>query len=348
MRVALSIATVIVGAVLASYDPSQLIGVSDPILIAKIEGYMPPICSDLYGDSKHWTDWSNCSAKCGTGQQVRYLTNQGVKNLQSNGCEISIDTQPCTGTTCPQDCIYGDWINNDGKNGGWGACNPATGTQTRARTIKSPAINGGKDCVALWGAATQLQNCPVDCQGTLSDWDKTCDGRTATLSRRFAVAVRDLNGGKACPPSVETKDCDPDCASIPWGDYSPCDPNTGNQTRTRDIAVDGKWLKLQTILKKNNCPTIDVQPCDVNCVVGDWAATAVCDVKTGTKTFKRDVVTPARNCGIKCDSVQDATQLTRTEPCAVSCETSAWGPFVCDPTTGIATSTRQITQPPLN
>ncbi|CAK4077908.1 unnamed protein product [Aphanomyces euteiches] len=348
MRIALSLTIASLGSTLAAYSPSELIGVTDPILIAKIEGYMPPICAKLYGDNLHWSDWSNCSATCGQGQQVRYLNGDAIKNLQSNGCEISIDKKNCTGLQCPRDCQYGDWIGNDGKNGGWGACDNATGIQTRTRTEVTSATNGGKDCVTLWGPATQKQNCAVNCEGSYGPWDTKCDGKTATLSRRFNVAVQPLNGGTACPASVDVKDCNPECADIPWGPYTVCDPNTGTRTRTRDLPVDGNWLKLSTTLKTNKCPTIDVQPCDIDCKLSDWDASAVCDVKTGTKTFKRSIIQNQKNCGVPCNSAQRDTLLTKTENCMVSCVLSDWSPWTCDIVTGLSKRTRSILQQPLN
>ncbi|RHZ15715.1 hypothetical protein DYB26_001670 [Aphanomyces astaci] len=336
------------GLALAGYRPWDVAGVTDPVLIARIEGYMPPICTSLYGDSEHWTDWSICSAKCGAGQQVRYLSNAGVQNLQSNGCEISIDKRNCTGTVCPRDCQYSDWLGNT--NNGWSVCDKGTGTQTRTRVELISAENGGKSCSDLWGPPIQTKNCAVDCEGSYGAWGNTCNGKTGTVARQFNMAVTPLNGGAACPAEVDTKDCNPACADIPWGEYSACSPVTGNRTRTRDVPVDANWFKLTTILKANKCPTIDVQPCNVHCQVGPWLDTeaATCDLNTGTKTLTRPIIQPARFCGTPCDSAAHDTLLTKTVPCSVSCVVDKWGPWTCDESTGVATRRRSVLQAPLN
>ncbi|ETW07601.1 hypothetical protein H310_02077 [Aphanomyces invadans] len=344
------LATATSGLALAAYRPIDVVGVTDPVLLARIEGYMPPICSSLYGDSEHWTDWSICSAKCGAGQQVRYLTNAGIENLQSNGCEISIDKRNCTGTMCPRDCQYSDWLENNGTNGGWGVCDKATGSQARKRVEIMSAANGGKSCPELWGAPTQTKNCPIDCEGNYGPWETKCNGKNGTVTRPFIVTVAPLNGGADCPALFDTMDCNPACTEIPWGQYSECSPITGNRTRTRDVPVDANWLKITTILKENKCPTIDVQPCNVHCQLGKWTdeKVATCNSSTGLKTLTRRIVQPARFCGTPCNSTEHDTLLTKTVPCNVPCILDSWGPWTCDKSTGLATRIRAVLQAPLN
>lgn len=336
MRLSLSL-SVFYAAV--AYDPSSLKGILDPALIAKIEGYMPPICSQLYGDRTHWSDWSNCSATCGLGEQVRYLNGDVIKDMQNNGCEIQIDKQKCTGTLCPQDCLYNAWSE-------WGYCEPSNGIQSRTRTIQSPAINGGKDCDVLWGPTTQTQNCAVDCDGKWSEWS-TCSGKSASSKRVFDVSVRALNGGKACP-SADVKSCNPACQDIAWTSFSECDESTGMHTRTRDVPLDGDYVAIKRALKKNECPTIDTQPCDIDCQLSDWKRAAACDASTGTRPISRTILQPSHNCGKPCNDLDHDTLLTSTETCAVDCKVSEWSKYTCDISTGVSTSTRSILVEPLN
>ncbi|OQR87035.1 thrombospondin [Thraustotheca clavata] len=323
----------------ASYSPSQIKGISDPVLIAKIEGYMPPICSTLYGDAKHWSPWSNCSATCGQGQQVRYLNGVGQKNMVTNGCDIQQDTQQCTGTECPQDCQYSDWVD-------WSPCDATTGTQVHSRTEVTPALNGGKDCPSLWGPPSEKRNCAVDCQGTWSNWTD-CSGVTATSSRTFTVTQYPLNGGVACP-STNTKDCNPTCGSIGWGAWSTCDPVTGTHTRTRNVPVDTSFVRLTVALRQNQCPTVDTQACDIDCQLGDWAPTGSCDPLTGAQQLTRKILQQSVNCGKPCNALQYDTLTSGSKSCAVDCKLSGWSDWVCDTSTGQATRKRSITQNPLN
>ncbi|KDO19322.1 hypothetical protein SPRG_15524 [Saprolegnia parasitica CBS 223.65] len=341
MRLSLSLATIALAHYVsaAAYDPSQLRGISDPVLIAKIEGYMPPICSKLYGDEKHWSPWSNCSAECGLGEQVRYLNGIGQKNAVTNGCEIQQDKQACHGTLCPQDCLYSDFT-------AWSTCDATTGTQVRSRSETTLALNGGKDCPTLWGPPTETRDCNIDCDGSWEEWTE-CSGTSATQSRSYSVSQYPRNNGKSCP-ALQTQDCNPACGSVAWGPYSTCDPVSGTYTRTRHVPVDANFVRLTVALRQNQCATVDTQACNIDCKLGEWTPSGACDAMTGTQAFKREVLQKEINCGKPCDSVAHNTALTKSEPCAVHCQVSAWSDWVCNPSTGESTRSRSITQNPKN
>ncbi|CAK5220737.1 unnamed protein product [Aphanomyces euteiches] len=341
MRLSLSISVLHAAAVVGLYDPSQLKGISDPILIAKIEGYMPPICSKLYGQAGQWSEWSVCSAECGVGQQVRYLNGDAIKNLQSNGCEISIDTRTCTGTLCPQDCQYSDWPAT------WSDCDKSTGIQVQSREEITPALNGGKSCTALWGPPTRSRNCDIDCQGSYSEWSE-CHGKTGFQTRTYNVTQAAKNNGKACPSLTENRRCNPACQNIAWTPYSACDPRTGTKTRTRDIPLDGNYIQIKSALKANSCPVIDTQPCDIDCKVGPWTSSPTCDAATGTRVITRSVTQPAVNCGKPCDSIDADTLLQSTVTCPVHCVMSDWSSWFCDKVSGVSKRSRTILTNPLN
>ncbi|RHY19959.1 hypothetical protein DYB25_006290 [Aphanomyces astaci] len=343
MRLSLSLSIIYAAnaAQALNYDPKSVLGVNDPVLIAKIEGYMPPICSSLYGDAQHWTDWSICSAKCGKGEQVRFLTNDAKKNLQSNGCEISIDKRECNGNECPQDCQYSDWPSQ------WSTCDKATGIQVQSREEITPVKNGGKTCAELWGGVTRTRQCDVDCEGSFGEWSE-CQGKSGSRSRVFNKTVQALNGGKKCPAPVETERCNPECQAIAWAPFSECNPVTGLHTRTRDIPLDSNFIQLKSALKANNCPLTDTQPCDLDCKVSEWNDNGTCDLSTGTRKLTRHVVQKAVNCGKPCNSLDHDTNLESTETCPVHCQLSDWGPYFCDKVSGVSTSTRTIVRQPLN
>jgi len=341
MRLSLSLSVLFFHQSLASslYDPSELNGVTDPVLIARIEGYMPPICSKLYGDANHWSEWSTCSAECGTGQQVRFLNGEGQKNMVSNGCEIKQDTRECEGTLCPQDCLYTDFT-------AWSTCDKDTGIQVRSREIKVQAINGGKECEPLWGPPTEKQKCAVDCEGSWGDWSD-CSGVTASSSRTYSATQYPLNGGQACPTS-ETRDCNPECQNIPWQPFGECDPVSGTHTRTRAAPIDASYVKITVALRNNKCPVVDTQPCDIDCRLGEWDRSHACDANTGTRKITRPILQPAVNCGTPCDSLQKDTLTESTETCEVHCKVSEWTKWECDKSTGVSMRTRSILQNPLN
>ncbi|OQR82452.1 thrombospondin-like protein [Achlya hypogyna] len=343
MRLALSIATIVLAQTYAgvqAYTPSDLDGVVDPVLIATIEGYMPPICAQLYDNVEHWSEWSDCSATCGPGQQVRYLNSFGVKELSAKQCMIRQDSKPCNGTVCPQDCLYSEWSE-------WSPCDAKTGSHERSRTVTTPALNGGKECLELWGSPTDVETCAVPCEG---DWGEftTCSATTATKSRSFIATQLPLNGGKACPPT-EVVDCDPACGSVPWGDYSTCDPSTGTYTRTRAVPLDANYVRVTLSLRNNQCATVDTQPCNIDCKLGDWEEFGACDATTGYRTATRPILQEAVNCGQPCNSIDVGTITTKSEPCAVDCVLSDWSDWSeCDPQLGLRTQTRTVITNPLN
>jgi len=152
-----------------------------------------------------WSAWSKCDKNCGGGSQTRTRT---ITKPAANGgtaCPVLTETQPCNIQACPVDCVTSDW-------GAWDTCSKTCGggIQTRTKTVKTPAANGGKECGPL--VETKACNeaaCPSDCQ--LNDWsswsacDKTCGGGTQT--RTTTVKKPAANGGKGCGPTKETQPC---------------------------------------------------------------------------------------------------------------------------------------------
>jgi hypothetical protein len=97
----------------------------------------------------------------------------------------------------------------------WGAFQPCTkqcggGTETRTRTILTPALGGGAPCPALVETrACNPMPCPADC--VLSDWglwsacNKECGGGTRWRSRN--VITPPTAGGAACGELMQTEAC---------------------------------------------------------------------------------------------------------------------------------------------
>ena len=103
-----------------------------------------------------WGEWGVCDTNCGPGTQTRYRTI--TKSAETGGtCKLSLsesrscNTQKkCISNKNPNNCVAGAW-------GEWGVCdtNCGTGTQTRSRTVETPAENGGSGCSPL----IQTQSC---------------------------------------------------------------------------------------------------------------------------------------------------------------------------------------------
>lgn len=140
------------------------------------------------------------------------------------------------------DCVVSDWS-------AWAPCDKpcGSGSQTRTRTVITPASGGGAPCPTL--EQTQpcnTQPCPVDC--VVSSWsawtpcDKPCGGGTQTRTRTIVTAP--AFGGAPCPTLQETQNCNTqpcpvDCVVSAWSAWGPCSApcGGGTQTRTRTITT---------------------------------------------------------------------------------------------------------------
>ena len=177
-----------------------------------------------------WSEWSECSAKCGGGKQSRARTITQEAKYGGNECPPLSETQDCNTQPCPINCEVGKWSE-------WSECSAKCGggKQSRARTITQEAKYGGNECPPL--SETQdcnTQPCPINCEvGKWSEWgncSEDCDGGTQTRTRQITTDT--AYGGETCPPLSETQVCNTQpCVvcdsnfckntdySIPYGSY---------------------------------------------------------------------------------------------------------------------------------
>jgi hypothetical protein len=97
-----------------------------------------------------WSEWSNCNKPCGGGQMTRTRTIRVQPQYGGMSCPSLSDVQDCNANPCPVNCSVSDW-------GGWSKCDKECGggTQTRTRTVTTPAAYGGNPCPSL----TDVQEC---------------------------------------------------------------------------------------------------------------------------------------------------------------------------------------------
>ncbi len=273
-----------------------------------------------------WTNWSGCSAACGSGYQTRTCTNPSPAN---GGADCTGDTlQSCNTQACP---VNGGWT-------AWSSCSATCGggTQTRSCTNPSPA-DGGTGCVGDTSQACNTQACPIN--GGWTDWTEcsaTCGGGTRA---RTCANPTPAYGGLSCVgdtgESCNTQACP---VNGGWTDWTGCSKTCGGGTRTRacssptpayggaDCAGD----------PSESCNT---QACAVN---GGWTDWSTCSATCGGGTQKRtcDNPTPA-NGGADCSGSD--TQSCNTQACAVNGGWTDWSG--CSKSCGGGTKTRTCDNP---
>jgi len=200
------------------------------------------------------------------------------------------------------------------------------GTQTRTRTVITPAANGGAVCGTLSETVPcNQQPCPVNCEvGEFSNWSacsQPCGGGTQTRSR--TVTTLPANGGTACPTLSESQPCNQqgcpvNCVMNQWSDWGVCSATCGggSQTRTRTVATPAAngGTACGPTSETQPCNT---NPCPVDCVTGTWSDWGTCSAPCGggTQTRNLSIITPAANGGTPCPSVTTETQPCNTTPC---------------------------------
>lgn len=259
-----------------------------------------------------FSDWSECSAVCGGGQQHqdRFIT-QAPRN-NGHECPPLRNERDCNSQACPIDCQLGEWSP-------FGKCNKdcGGGVSIRTREILVPPQNGGFPCGSTQDIQPcNTQNCPVDCEvsdwGGWSDCDKPCGTGQRTRDRHIIMEPHD--GGKECPSLQDVGTCNEfncpiDCQVSDWKSWSDCTRECGGgvHTRTRDVLVQPQYGGI-------GCPmTLDTQSCNeqecpVDCQVSSWGDWGACTGKCGTTSLQkrtRNIVQQPQFNGADCPSLEE-------------------------------------------
>ncbi|KAJ7354891.1 hypothetical protein OS493_029450, partial [Desmophyllum pertusum] len=159
------------------------------------------------GGFSDWSNWTLCSASCGTGFQLR--TRNCSNPLPVHGGKLcdsrnSSEARICMMPVCqqPVDGGFSDWSN-------WTLCSASCGTgfQLRTRNCSNPLpVHGGKLCDSRNSSEARICMMPV-CQqpvdGGFSDWSNwtLCSASCGTgfqLRTRNCSNPLPVHGGKLC------------------------------------------------------------------------------------------------------------------------------------------------------
>eukprot|EP00747_Dinoflagellata_sp_TGD_P121039 gnl/TRDRNA2_/TRDRNA2_173374_c0_seq1.p1 gnl/TRDRNA2_/TRDRNA2_173374_c0~~gnl/TRDRNA2_/TRDRNA2_173374_c0_seq1.p1 ORF type:complete len:1602 (+),score=263.90 gnl/TRDRNA2_/TRDRNA2_173374_c0_seq1:84-4889(+) len=313
-----------------------------------------------------WTDWSECSASCLGGQQLRSRKVLEESKFGGLACDDALnETQGCNvNKTCggDVDCEWNDWTE-------WGDCSKCSGEKIRTRDIKQ-FPHKGKPCVAE--DSKEVAKCPRNCKNTFycvwGDWSqfdthctRTCGEATkvrirwlvktqeqpqnesmiiGTISSEKAECKGSETDYKMCEGLPPCPGCTPqDCKWAPWADWSAatCD---GLCTRTRAIAKPSNRcgspcsgpLEESKSCKPPGCGSQD-------CQLGPWGDWSECENPNGQKHRSREVFKTAMVAGKECEGALHETAQCSTpgegSESAEDCVMSDWSDWTdCTETCG--------------
>lgn len=302
-----------------------------------------------------WSQWSVCSATCGSGRHVRkrpvltHNTEGGKPCDQSN----MIEYKACVASPCPIHCAWGEWAE-------WTMCTRscAGGLSSRNRAENVSAEFGGKLCS---GSTEQEQvcnaeGCPKDCK--LSEWtewsccDKTCGGGQR-MATRSVLALPEW-GAAACDGGLERAEvcnnfeCPQDCVWGNWSAWTLCSSTCGagemNRSRAKMVREEygGKPCPGAAV---EEC-TCNNEGCPVDCGWSAWAEWSVCSKSCsgGIMNRTRSVETKREHGGEPCTGNDTQSAPCGGDACPVDCvwaDWNDWGRCTATCNGGIATRSRE-------
>lgn len=176
---------------------------------------------------KVWSDWTECTKTCGTGQRKRKREHLQLAQHGGRPCRgDSVGEGVCNTQICPVDCQWFEWDL-------WHSCTKTCGGGDRARerVKRVTAAGGGVQCVGAYKEhqACGTYDCPINCKwGEWSPWSqcsKSCGG--GKRSRKRAVEIPGQAGGIQCRG-------DPQAYQLTqWCQTNPCPDDYGWMPPTR-------------------------------------------------------------------------------------------------------------------
>jgi hypothetical protein len=292
-----------------------------------------------------WTAWSDCSVTCEAGKTSRLRNIVTTARAGGKACPSLSQTEHCNVGPCPVECEMSQFSD-------WTACTKSCGggDQQRTRTMLSQSTANSKCPHAVETRSCNDEACPADCKWSWGAWSAcpvTCGGgEQVRLKKVLSVST---DGGVACGPAVEAKNCATtacpvDCKMSQWGGFNQCSFACGGgfkqRSRATEVTSSGGGALCGALVENVACNT---KPCAVDCVVAEWGAWTACD-KTcgfGTKSRRRSIVVDNANGGKKCPALGEEGSCNQ-HMCPVNCVQTMWSTWSsCTATCGQGAQTRQ-------
>ncbi|XP_053393892.1 SCO-spondin-like isoform X2 [Mercenaria mercenaria] len=243
-----------------------------------------------------WSNWTECTRTCGTGERQRFRDCDGPYYGGANCTGPWDEQETCNTHECPVDGVWKEWAS-------WSACNVTCGggTRWRSRDCEGP-FYGGAECPGhnMSTEACNTHECPVD--GVWTDWtgweecSVTCGGGNQS---RFRNCTGPFYGGANCTGAFdETRDCNTfecpiDGVMSQWSGFYACNVTCGGGIQWRNRTCIGPFygganctdpLEDSRDCNSHNCPIDGVynlwspwESCDVTCGGGIQWRNRTCD-----------------------------------------------------------------------
>eukprot|EP00929_Paragymnodinium_shiwhaense_P074672 TRINITY_DN38225_c0_g1_i1.p1 TRINITY_DN38225_c0_g1~~TRINITY_DN38225_c0_g1_i1.p1 ORF type:complete len:1691 (+),score=329.54 TRINITY_DN38225_c0_g1_i1:637-5073(+) len=305
-----------------------------------------------------WSEWGQCSAECGGGDQTRVRTVAAPAGRNGQGCDGALSVaRPCNTQKCPEkcvDCKWDEWTE-------WSDCRQCRDQKYRRRNILQVPNHCGKPCVAAESKEVTecTGNCPPEKYCAWSAWSdisqcsKGCGASSKLRSRSLTVFTGEKYKAAALGSAYEGCElvCGGDQLEYESCPYVPC----GGEKPPVDCAFSSwtdwaapsfaplcerrRHITTQQQHGGNSCDgaTIETKVCELldiysetDCVFSDWEEWSNCKTETSQRYRSRIIEQNGANGGRLCrGSLSQTEACSKPEPLPepVKCVLQDWTPW---------------------